>query len=498
MNLLIRLSNVVLVFLALGFMYCPVSKSQERATEKNTSESEEEQIKRIGARMDRIGPGILGQISFTMMHCGGIEAHTLFMKTVGVKEDHRQEFSFKSAVREAGGLAKYRRHVAGLLTNDNIVVRGYGAQWLGMIGDETCKDDLVRLLKTKNDTVNYEKMSKDDLIRLIMEKKVGFMSGDLSKEETDKTSKDEVKANLITDETFKEEIRKISKDELIAILQTGERDILDGFDREQAAVGLGMLHAREYAKDLAALLKDPNGRIRAGAVNGLGIMEAKEYVEDIAKVLDFKSVMDPYAETACASAIIVLTKLQVKEQIPAIAKRLGEHSAVGNCALYALVALDAKDQQRHISELLKDDFKAGDAAVALALLGATEYVDSINDLLKKKENEDLGFVRLKAVFALGVLQAKEHIPDIVEFMKTANDHEKVAGAWALVMMESQEHAADAVKIIKQQNREDFQDLWMMPEEGEFLAAPRFYKVEQQAVKSFAKLQEEIEKKNSDK
>ena len=452
-------------------MACTTVMSQDSAVEKKKAENEEEQIKRIGTRLDRFAEGILGQISFTMAHAGGLDNVNLFMKTIGAKEEHGKGFSFKAAVSEAGGLTKYRRRVAELLANENVLVRGYGAQWLGIVGDDSCKDDLARLLKSKNLLVNYEKMSKDDLVRLLKEKKV----------------------NVIPDEMSKDEIDKISKEEIIEILKSSERDLLTGFDREQAAVALGMLRASEYAKDLVALLQDSNGRVRAGAVTALGVMEAKQHADDIAKVLDFKSEMDPYAETARASAIIAIAKLDAKQQTPAIAKCLAEHNSAGSCAIYALVALNAKEQTKQIGALLKDDFKAGEAALALALLGATEYTDSINELLKHKN--DFGFIHCKAAFALGILRAKGHIPDIVEFMKSSKDYEQDAAAWAIVMMESKQHAADAVEIIKKHKKEDCLYLWP-PEEGEFLAADQFFKVEQSAVKLFTKLQKEIDDKKS--
>ena len=59
---------------------------------------------------------MINQISFTMLHAGG--DIDLFMKAVGSPDAHGKNFKFASAVREAGGLVKYRRRVAELLTNE--------------------------------------------------------------------------------------------------------------------------------------------------------------------------------------------------------------------------------------------------------------------------------------------------------------------------------------------------------------------------------------------
>jgi HEAT repeat protein len=420
-----RLLHIVLAFSLVAILGCECPDEPIQAPATASPESEAEQVKRIALRLDRVAPGMLNQISFTMVHCAGEKAIDVFMKAVGSPNEHGKGFSFESAVREAGGLAKYRRRVAKLLTNKDEVVRGYGADWLGMVGDETCKADLARLLKER-------------------------------------------------------------------ALPT-ESDVMAGFGREEAASALGMLGAREYANVLVDLLEDPNGRVRAGAATGLALMKATEHADAIAKLVDDRaSERDVNADRARTAGFVALVALDAKQHAPTIAKQLTRHDGARDSAIYALVALDAKAQARDLSTLLKDRFRGGNAAVALALLGATEYADAIGNLLRLKDEEDFGFVRSKAAFAVGVLQTQKYIPEIVELMKSPKDYNQVVAAWALVMMESQEHASQAITIIKHHKREDCRDLWM-PDEGEFIASAQFYAVEERARKSLAKLLNAMEK-----
>lgn len=390
----------------------------ESSSAKGTPKSEAEQIAGIAERLDVIGPGLINQISFTMLHSGGDS--DAFLTAVGSPDEHGKGFSYAAAVREAGGLAKYRRRVAELLTSESPLTRGYGAQWLGMVGDDTCKDDLLRLLKTKS-----------------------------------------------------------------AVHQDG----IEGFDREMAAIALGILKVKECAGELAPLLEDPNGRVRAGAATGLGLLKATEYTDAIAKSLDYRSEFDPRAEEASAGAILALVALDAKQYAPTIARSLTEHGDVKDIAIYALVALDAKEQTKDIVALLNDDFKGGEAALALALMGDTEHTDSIRDLVNK--NKDFGFVRCKAAIALGILRAENSASDIAKLMRSSEACERATAAWALILLEDKEHAAEAVAIIGQDGEEKFFSCWV-PERGGAIVGDQLSKVGDRAVQSLRKLREEVE------
>jgi HEAT repeat protein len=390
---------------------CAEDKSPMPA--KGTPESEANQIKRIATRLDRIAPGLINEITFTMIHCGGdVDA---FVKAVGSPDEHGKGFSFAVAVRNAGGLSQYRHRVAELLRSRDVITRGYGAQWLGIVGDDSCKTDLARLLKG---TSIFE-----------------------------------------------------------------WHDDLAGFDCEMAAMSLGMLHAKEYAKDLAVLLRDRNGRIRAGAATALGVMGAKEYADAIAKSLDFAPKSDTRAYEARVGAIMALAALGAKQHAPAIAKQIGSVDCT-EYAIFAIVALDAKEQKKDIAALLNSDSLGGDAAVALALMDAREYANAIDGLLKKKT--DFRFTRCKAAIALGILEAEKYAPDIADFMKNSKDYESRTAAWALILLENKEHAAEAVKIIGPDGVKSLFSAWL-PEESGVIVAGRLEKLGDRAMKSYEKM-----------
>ena len=131
----------------------------------------------------------------------------------------------------------------------NELTRGYGAQWLGMVGDDACKSDLPQTAQDKSP-------------------------------------------------------------------QNEDPDAIKGFDREMAAGALGMLGAKECAKEIAGLLQDKNARVRAGAASALGILKAKEFTGDIAKSLDYEGEFDPRAEEAYQGAIFALVELDAKHARP--------------------------------------------------------------------------------------------------------------------------------------------------------------------------------------
>ncbi len=119
-----QLLKVVLLFLLLGIAGC----ARADDTHSGPVNNESEQIKSIAGRLESEDEQrCLSSVSWTLLHCAD-EAHLkLVMKTIGASMEDQNEFSFESAVRDAGGLAKYRNRVTRLLDNDSEIVRGFGA-----------------------------------------------------------------------------------------------------------------------------------------------------------------------------------------------------------------------------------------------------------------------------------------------------------------------------------------------------------------------------------
>jgi HEAT repeat protein len=427
--------------LFLAVLAIPVRADEpKKSPEKAATESEADQIKRIGSRLDRFAPEMINSISFTMLHCAGNEAIDTFMKAIGSPDEHGKGFKFAVAVRDAGGLAKYRSRVIGLLSSKDVTVRGYGAQWLGLVGDDSCKEELMKLLKAKPAAPKKRKSGTE-----------------------------------------------LDESALVS-------DALAGFDRQMAATALGMLQAKECVDDLVTLLQEPNARVRAGGAMALAMLKAKEHSAAIAKMLDYEGGFDPRADEAKTAAILALVDFEAKQHAPAIAKMMskgvGPFDDAEEMALFALVALEAKEQTKDIAALLKDDFKCGEAAVALALMGETDYAASISELLKKKD--DTRYVRGKAAMALGILRAEKYAADIADVLKDSTDSERTTVAWALVLLENKEHAAKAVDAIGPEGMATFFSDWV-PQRGSMIVAGQLNKVGKRAEKAFRTLQEEVKK-----
>ena len=433
----------VIPVLFLAVLAVPLRADEPKKTpEKAATESEAEQIKRIGSRLDKMAPEMINSISFTMLHCAGNEAIDTFMKAIGSPDEHGKGFKFAVAVREAGGLAKYRRRVVGLLSSKDITVRGYGAQWLGFVGDDSCKEELVKLLKAKPTAAKKPKNGELDESALIS-------------------------------------------------------DALAGFDRQMAATALGTLQAKECVNDLVALLQDPNARVRAGGAMAPAMLKAKEHSDAIVKLLDYEGGFDPRADEAKMAAILALVALEAKQHAPAIAKMMskgdGPFGDAEEMALFALVALDAKEQVKDMAAMLKDDFRCGEAALALALMSATDYAAAISELLKKKD--DTRYVRGRAAMALGILRAEKHAADIADLMKNSKDSERTMAAWALILLENKEHAAEAIDAIGPRGTATFFSVWP-PQKWGMIVAGQLNKVGKRAEKSLGLMRDEAKKSKS--
>ena len=375
------------------------------------SKSEAEQIKSIASRLETEDEQrCLSGVFWTLLHCTD-EAHLkLVVKTIGASMEDQKEYSFESAVRDAGGLTKYRDRVTRLLDNDSEIVRGFGAHWLGVVGDETSKKDLYRLLKAKN--------------------------------------------LHIQDEAFA------------------------GYDRAAAASALGRLGAREYLKDFAALLHDPNDQVQAGTARAIGSLKAKEYSAAIAELVE------DGRDRACMAAIVTLVDLGAKQYAPVIAKRLTSHGdpSIPEYAIYALAALDAKEQSKDIATLLGNQYKGGHAALALALLDAKEYLPQIRELM----NNGGGLTRRDAVLALGIFQNKQDIPTMARLMQDSEDYVRVGAAWAIIMLEDRPHAPQAIRILEQNGKDHIADHFPLPHGAQFIASAQFRREKERAVKLYRK------------
>jgi HEAT repeat protein len=215
--------------------------------------------------------------------------------------------------------------------------------------------------------------------------------------------------------------------------------------RGQAAEALGLLNAKQYAPRIALLLRSEEFYDRAGAAFALGHLKATEYANEVAHLL-----LDATGLSSVdGSPIYSLFEMGVaanykKEFAQVLGNDFFNDRAV--VAAYALARLGATEHSKAVAKFLKSDVRKGEAAKALALLGAKEYIAEIALLLEDRDS----FNREDGAIALGMLGARDHIPAIAKLLKDEKLWVQLSAAFALVLLEANEYAKSVVRVVAQQ------------------------------------------------
>jgi HEAT repeat protein len=220
-----------------------------------------------------------------------------------------------------------------------------------------------------------------------------------------------------------------------------EEEFSQIYDKGRAAIGLGLLGAVDHKPDIVLLLKSKNDYDRSGAITALTLLGAKEHAKEVAAILSDRNSFrdDPspvffLVETGTA-------KDYKKELLAAMLSQFRGDTA--KAAMYALVRIKAKEDSAAIAKLLNDQFRKGDAAKALALLGATEYTEKIGMMLNSEDE----LTQAAAALALGILGAKKYETRLASMMVRKEGFVNSYAAAAIVMMDSAEYTAQASKIL---------------------------------------------------
>lgn len=222
-----------------------------------------------------------------------------------------------------------------------------------------------------------------------------------------------------------------------------EKDPLIIYDRGRAAMSLGLLGEKEYLPQLISLLQSKNQFDRQGAISALIYFGAKEYSKDVAAILTNKEFQ--FDDDSSPIFFLVETKTAQNYKKELVKAMLGEfRSETSEAAMYALVNIKANETAPEIAKLLSDEFKKGDAAKALTLLNAKEYTDKIA-LLLKDENS---LVRSDAAIALGVLQAKKYAAEVAKLLNDKESFVHNYAATSLLLMEATEFYKLAIPIVE--------------------------------------------------
>jgi len=180
---------------------------------------------------------------------------------------------------------------------------------------------------------------------------------------------------------------KAAAQDMLRLLNSEDLPMLphipEGYDRKRAAIGLGLLDVKECAGQLARYLRARSVEIQAGAALGLGFLQADTYAPAVAELLS------SHQDTVVIAAIQSLANMRAQRESVEIVKLLHSPDSrdplVWQSALYALAELKAINCSKEIARLLVDELRKGDAAKALALMDAHEYVHAIAGILKDRD-----------------------------------------------------------------------------------------------------------------
>lgn len=305
------------------------------------------------------------RMSWTFIHAASPEQARAAMEAVGLPDDG-SEFSMRAAIARAGGLDAYRARLTRLLESDDEVVRGWGASWLGALGDRRATPDLLKLLRAPVRPANFDKGL--------------FFSG-----------YGRAKAAMALGLLGATE----HADEIAVLLGSS-----DWFDRCEAAMGLGYMRSTKHAPAIVKMMNSGDSNVVHHAIAALAEMGSDAYVPAIVAKLDSGDA------DVRGVATYALARLGAKLHAPAIAALLKD-AANRPVAARALALLEARDQIPALAAILAgaDRDAAADAALALAMLGATEHEDAIAAQLGGGGDEHH---RRAAAWALILLGSEKH------------------------------------------------------------------------------------------
>jgi HEAT repeat protein len=282
----------------------------------------------------------------------------------------------ESAIAQSGGAESFKRTIRRFLLDEDPVARGWAALTLASINDQPSKTEIAKLLNRRQPA---------------------------------------------------------------AALGDDGSNVFQDFDRGRAAMALGLLGAREYAKAIGSLLRDSDEQVRGCAALGLGYLGAQEYAKDLAALLT-----DPQdgVRTAAASALAEMGAREWSGQIAELCRDNGD--SVAETACYALAKLRAREQAGAIAGLLQEEYKRGVAAKALAILGAGDCATNIARLLSAEKALD----RKDACVALGILKSDSHERDVAELLEDKEGFVRNAAALGLVLMDSTRYSDEVLRTLR--------------------------------------------------
>ncbi|MEI6514312.1 MAG: HEAT repeat domain-containing protein [bacterium] len=286
-----------------------------------------------------------------------------------------------------GGIEAVKNIVAGLLKNEDPIIRGHGALVLAILGDLGHKQDIAKLIVNMRDPPPK-----------------GF---DMHSYYYDRGHA-AIALGIMRAHEYAPRLAEILQDPRSSI-------------RADAALGLGFMGAKDYANNIAKLLSDSNrDDVCRAAMMALVELDATEYAKEIADMLRSEGDIN-IPEMAFDS----LVRLNAQNQSKALAAML-DHEYFKGKAAKTLALLEAKDYKKEIAMLINDQSPSVkcDALIALGILDAREYVKNVAEHL----HDPADYVRPFAAVALLLMENKKPSRDYADEIRMILTNESLMPA----------------------------------------------------------------------
>jgi HEAT repeat protein len=219
--------------------------------------------------------------------------------------------------------------------------------------------------------------------------------------------------------------------EILSLLASSNADV-----QKAALQALNPLEAKAGAGDILPLLGSADAQVRAEALGTLAALGAREALPRIRPLLK-----DPGPSVRIA-ALEALADLGDRESIPAVVKQFEEGNRAGVCGFLASVG--AREAVPLLEELLENDpAYFNESLQALGRLGATTSARKVFAHFGEK----IEWGGNLAARTLGILGARELIPDLRKYLRHRSGHLRSQAAIALGELHATEAVTDLLPLL---------------------------------------------------
>jgi len=389
--------GITTIYLAVACTCC----DRHPLLQSDTNPAFAESVKGIQERIrSERHAAIMKGVKWALIHCAEQDeekAHDVLSTLTAIEHGEFLQ------VRGLEGLTRFREQARDLLRSRDVIVRGFGALVLAVIGERSSVQSIADLLRGQP-VGDAEDLSFVGWDRHIAAVALGILE---AREYTGM---------------------------LVDLLHSPNCWI-----RQGAAAGLGFMKAQDQAAAVAALLDDHEDEVKMAAINGLVLMNARDQSDRIAALIGHGAAGD-VVRLACRG----LAKLDAKthaEDIVGLVRKGGPDGAHGD-ASEALALMGLKEYAADIARLLEDnnDSVCMKALNALKMLHAEDYARAMLACLKRGES-----VRSEAAKAIGELGDKTIAREVRDIWKTSEDRQvQIWAAYTVMKIENTDSGMESL------------------------------------------------------